>query len=56
MTATRTSTYAELAREIAAAVDAGTLDRESALYLEFLEAARERARGRDDDAAEHTTD
>jgi hypothetical protein len=44
MTATRTSTFADLAREVAAAVDAGTLDRESALYREFVEAARGRAR------------
>jgi hypothetical protein len=55
MTATRTR-YATLAAEVAAAVDAGTLDRDSALYREFLEAARERTNRRSDDAAEHTTD
>jgi hypothetical protein len=56
MTTTTRTRWDQLAAEVAAAVDAGTLDRESALYREFLQAARERARGRDDDAAEHTTD
>jgi hypothetical protein len=56
MTTAPARTFSALAREVAAEVDAGTMDRESALYREFLEAARERARGRDDDAAEHTTD
>ena len=49
-------TWEGLREAVAAAVDDGTLDRESALYLDFLEAAREMARGRDEDAAEHTTD
>jgi hypothetical protein len=56
MTTAPARTFSALAREVAAEVDAGTLDRDSALYREFLEAARERTNRRSDDAAEHTTD
>jgi hypothetical protein len=44
MTTTTRTRWQQLSAQVAAEVDAGTLDRESALYREFVEAARERAR------------
>ncbi len=55
-TRTDTRTWEQLARAVAAAVDAGTLERDGALYREFVAAARERAREKDADAEEVTTD